>query len=435
MTAEMGFRFDYTPPIIRYGAGCVGDLGSEIHELNCSRALVVSGRTTGATPAVMDPVKRGLGDRLAGEFTETAPEKRLQTAVDCANRLEAADADVLVAVGGGSSIDVARVAGVVAAGSWTPEELGSQLAATATLPIPDDLTPVVAVPTTLAGAGLSMLAGVSARPESGLVEEPVGGGIGDPQLMSALALYDPELIAETPEELLVGSAINGFSKGVEALYSSTRTPITDATAARGLGFLFEGLSAMGADPDVDDLDPIIRGLILAQYGTTRPSGTMFSVLHATGHALRVHTGVQLGVAHAAVAPDALAWIFEETDGRRRLLADALDVAEFAPAETAVADSDDSAALATEVVAAVREFRDGLGLPARLRDIDAVDYEDLDAVAMTAADGFLGANDAPSSDGAQREARATAHGWSGTPHTPPGLEVTRAAVRDVLKSAW
>ena len=423
MESNRGFRFDYDPPVVRSGSGSVRDLGSEIHDLGHSRALVVTGRTTGDAPEVIDPVRRGLGDRLAGVFAETTPEKRLSTAVECAERVAASGADVLVAVGGGSSVDLARVASVVAGSEHPPEALGEHLAATGTLPVPDDLVPVVVVPTTLAGAGLSMLAGVTADPASGLVTAPAGGGVGGPTLTAALAVYDPELLAATPREVLAGSAMNGFDKGVEALYASTRTPITDATASRGLRLLAEGLPALGTAPDADDLAPVIRGVILAGYGTSRPSGTSFSVLHAIGHALRVHADVQLGVAHAAVAPDALTWLFESVDGRRDLLADALGAAD---ADANPADA---------VVSEVERLRDALGLPARLRAVDGVEREVLEDVAATAAEGFIGANDAPDAGRGPRESRATAHGWSGTPHPPPGLTVSTAAVHGVLESAW
>lgn len=428
MESNRDFRFAYDPPVIRYGAGSVRDLASEIGDLDRTRGLVVTGRTTGGDPDVMDPVRRGLGDRLAGIFAETTADKRLSTAVRCAERVRDTDADVLVAVGGGSSIDLARVASVVAGSEHSSEELGSQLAATGTLPVPDDPLPVVAVPTTLAGAGLSMLAGVTADPASGLVSEPAGGGVGDPRLMATLAVYDPQLVAETPRAVLAGSAINGFSKGVEALYASTRTPITDATASRGLGLLAEGLPALGSPPDAGELAPVIRGVLLVGYGTSRPSGTAFSILHAIGHALRVHADIQLGVAHAAVAPEALAWLFESVDGRRELLADALDVTDGGAGDP---ETDPADAVADRV----SELRDAIGLPARLRDIDGVDRGVLDDAAATAAEGFIRANDAPDADRGPRESRATAHGWSGTPHPPPGLTVSTAAVRDVLEAAW
>jgi alcohol dehydrogenase class IV len=422
MVSDRPFRFAYDPPVLRHGAGSVGGLGTELGRLGHDRALVVCGRTVGSRSAVVDPVQEGLGDRLAGVFAETTPAKRLETAIACARRAERLDADVLVGFGGASSLDLARVASALAATDRSPATLGEQLAATATLPVPEETMPVAVVPTTLAGGSLSMLAGVSADPSSGLAEEPVDGGVGDPLLMPGLALFDPELVATTPRDVLVGSAMNGFSKGVETLYASTRTPVTDATATEGLDLLSTALAAIGTDtPTVGDLDTALRGLALVQYGVSRPSGTTFSLLHALGHALRIHTDVQLGVAHAVVAPEALGWLFERVDGRRERLAGALGVEADTPA--------------AGVVETVRELRDGLGLPRRLRELDGLDRSMLDGIAGMAANGFVRSVDAPNSAATDTEPRATAQGWSGAPHTPPALDISPAAVRGVLESAW
>lgn len=430
------FRFAYNPPTVRYGLESVAHLDSELARLDCTRALVVCGQTVGDRPAVLDPVRDGLGDRCVGVFAETTPAKRLATAVACAQRMDECDADAVVALGGGSSIDIARVAGAVAASEHPPRALGDQLAATGTLSVPDETAPVLAVPTTLAGASLSALAGVSADPASGLVSAPAGGGVGKKQLMPAVAVYDPVLVAETPRAVLAGSAMNGLSKGIETLYASTRNPVTDATASRGLELLADALPALGPDRAADgeaaelvrdpDLLTVVRGLVLVQYGVSRPDGTTFSLLHALGHALRVHSdpqtgaGVQLGRAHAVVAPAALSWLFEQTDGRRDLLARALDVETAAPA--------------AGVVERVRDLRTVLGLPARLRAVPGIDRDVLDDVATTAADSFLGAAGAPG-PAPESTPRATAGVWRGTPHPPPELEVSASALRDILETAW
>lgn len=415
------YRFAYDPPVIRHGAGCVGNLGGELGSLGFERALVVCGRTVGARSAVMDPIRNGLGDRLAGVFDGTTPQKRLDTAIECAKLAHEVDADVLVGLGGASSLDVARVASVVVASERSPDELGEQLASTATLAVPDGTTPVAAVPTTLAGGSLSMLAGVSADPASGLVETPVGGGVGDPRLMPKSVVYDPELAATTPRDVLAGSAMNGFNKGVETLYASTRTPVTDATATDGLALLSAALPRLGSEPTADELEPALRGVMLVQYGVSRDSGTTFSLLHAIGHALRINTDVQLGVAHGAIAPAALEWLFGEVDGRRELLAEALGVG-------------DAADPAAAVVGRMTELRESLGLPERLRDVPGADQAALDAVAGMAAESFLGSIDAPNESGASTERRRAA-GWSGSPHAPPGIEVTTDAVRGILDAAW
>ncbi|MFB6087789.1 MAG: iron-containing alcohol dehydrogenase family protein [Haloarculaceae archaeon] len=391
------FRFEYDPATIRYGSGAVADLGAELDAQGFERALVVCGRTVGETPAVMDPVRAGLDDRLAGVFAETTPDKRLATAADAAAAMRDHDADVLVAVGGGSSLDVAKLAAVLAGGR-DPGDAGRELADSGTVSVADPVAPIVAVPTTLAGADLSQVAGVTAAPDGGLVEEPVSGGVSDPRLMPRAAVYDPALFATTPESVLRGSAMNGFDKGVETLYAATATPITDATAARGLGLLVDGLRELGergAEPAV--LEPVVQGIVLVQYGISRPGETTLSLIHAFGHGLTAHSDLQQGVAHGVIAPHALRYLFERVDGRRDRLADALGVG----------DAADPAAAVVERVAAVR---DALGLPATLDEAGGPDPEQFPAVAeAVVADSFMA-------------------------NAPPGLEATADDIEAVLHEA-
>lgn len=413
-------RFDYRSPTIRHGS--VKELGTELANHGHHRALVITGKTVGSRPAVLDPVKEGLSDRLVGVVADTTPEKRLETVFSAAERARECDADVLVGLGGASSLDLARVTAAVTASERSPAELRTSFEQTATLPVPKAPLPSVAVPTTLAGGSLSMLGGVSAhRTESGT--ELVGGGVGGPQLMPTLALYDPELVRTTPREILTGSAMNGFNKGVETLYSSHRTPVTDATASRGLSLLTDGLPTLGEDPADWDLETILQGVSLVQYGATRPTGTTFSLLHALGHSLRVHAGVQLGVAHGVVAPAALEWVFDDIDGRRKLLADVLNV-----------DTDERDP-AEGIVAAVSSLRETLGLPGRLRDVDGVSESMLEAVARTAAEDFLLSNDPPTPSLTVASEHGKHDPWCGTPHPPTDLTISTPAFLTILESAW
>lgn len=394
------FRFDYDPGTIRYGTGCVDDLEDELAEHGFERALVVCGSTVGSTPAVIDPVIEGLGDRLGDVFAETTPEKRLETAYDGVAAMEEADADVLVSLGGGSSLDVAKTMSVLAGDDRDPEAVGRELGERGTISIPDSgLAPIVAIPTTLAGADLSIVAGVSVSASSGLVDEAASGGISDRRLMPRAILYDPKLFATTPREILAGSALNGFDKGIETLYARNATPVTDATAARGLALLGDGLRQLGEDELTPALlEPIVEGTILVQYGIARPSGTTLSVVHSYGHGLRRTYGLQQGVAHAIVLPHVLSDLFERVDGRRDALAAALGVGE----------ADDPAGA---IVETVTEIRDTLELPTRLRDADIDDQSEFPAVAKAVL-----------SDPFMRNA-------------PPGFDPTIEEIEAVLRDAY
>ncbi|WP_340101059.1 iron-containing alcohol dehydrogenase family protein [Salinibaculum salinum] len=404
------FRFEYDAPTLRCGRDSARELDDELAANGFERALVVCGQTVGTTSAVIDPVREGLGDRLAGVFAETTPEKRLATAAGAADRLRELDADCIVALGGGSSLDVAKQVSVLAArvaaadANNSPADAyaaaGSEFAETGTLSVPDEeLVPIVAVPTTLAGADVSQVAGMTATPENGLVPEPASGGISDPGLMPAAVVADPALVATTPDDILAASAMNGFDKGIETLYASTATPVTDATAVRGLSLFQDGLLAFGDGSRAEWVyDALVRGCLLVQYGISRPGVGTLSLIHAFGHGLTRTYPVQQGAAHGVVAPHALAFLFDRVDGRRDLLAEAFDVA----------DADDTAAA---IVDAVADVRDALGLPTRLRDVDGPGPEEFPSVAKhVLADSFMS-------------------------NAPAGLDATVADIEGVLEAAW
>lgn len=392
--ATDSFRFEYEPGTVVYGRDSVDTLSEELAQRGVKRALLVTGSTVGNTPEVSEPVRAGIGDRLAGVFAETTPEKRLQTALDGVESLRASDADALVSLGGGSSLDVATVMSVLAADDRPREAIRSAFVETGTVPV-SETVPVFAVPTTLAGADLSVAAGITADSDDGVVR----GGVFDERLMPEALVYDPALIETTPHEILCASAMNGFNKGIESLYAQNRTPITDATATRGLSLLADGLPRLGTGQRGDSLHDAVVGTMLVQYGVSRGSGSTLSLIHAFGHGITRGYDVQQGAAHAIIAPHALEFLFKHVDGRREELAAALGV-----------ESSDEPAT-TPIIDAVTEIRDSLGLPGCLRSIPDLSKAELPAVASAvAADGMLG-------------------------NTPAGLDPTETEIEHVLENAW
>ncbi|MFC4359457.1 iron-containing alcohol dehydrogenase family protein [Halobium salinum] len=424
--SEHAFEFEFSPGKIRCERGGVAGVGDELARRGLERALVVCGSTVGSTPEVVDPVREGVGDRLVGVFPETTPEKYLGTAVEGAERADEENADALVALGGGSSLDTAKVVSALRSHDGPPEAVASDAIENGSLSVAEDgePTPIVAVPTTLAGADLSTVAGVTLAmgPEDDRDGEAPGGGIADPRLMPTALCYDADLFATTPESVLTASAMNGFDKGLEALYTRNATPITDGTATRGLRLLRHSLPALadgrgrGADADGDGAgaanpdDPLaqaVTGTILVQYGVSTPGQYKLSIVHAFGHGLTEHADVHQGRAHAAVVPHVLRYLFEGVDARRELLAEALAVPAGGSEGRGASDEE----LADGVVDAVVEVRDGLGLPSRLRDLDGIERDDLPEVAeTTAADGLMDT-------------------------VPDGLDPTTDDLLAVLEAAW
>ncbi len=393
----MEFEFDYDPGTIRYGSDCVDTLGEAMDDRNLKRALVVTGRTVGATDAVMDPVRAGLGDRLVSTFAETTPDKTLSTALEGVERLQETDADVVVAVGGGSSLDIAKIMAGVADLDRPDEEVLETFEETGSVPMADgELRPIFAVPTTLAGADLSIIAGITSR-RDGLVR----GGVYEERLMPEALWYDPELFRTTPHDVLCASAMNGFDKAIETVYGAPATPITDGTAIRALSHLTDGLPKLGAgERDDETMHDVVVGTILAQYGCSRVDGLTLSLIHAFGHGIARGYDIQQGGAHAIIAPHALAYLFDAVDGKRALLAEGFGLETTDPDE-----------MAEGIVDAVAEIGDALGLPSRLREIDDMDESDLPSVA------------------------ADVHGDGLMAYCPPGLDPSVEELEAVLSRAW
>lgn len=395
------FTFEYKPSDIHFGRGRVSELSELLAEYGCERALVVCGKNVGSNDELMGPIERGLGDRLAGVFAETTPEKSIETAFDGRDRMAELDIDALIGVGGGSSLDVAEAMNSLSSSGHTLSEVRERVAETGSIGAPgvDELDVLVQIPTTLAGADLSSGGSVTVPMSDG---KRVGAGIGADVLMPEGVLYDSTLFETTPGSVLASSAMNGFDKGIETIYSRNRTPITDATAVRGTRLLTDSLPHLTDETvDPDAVDRAVAGIVLVQYGISTRSALKISVIHGYGHALRHHFGIQQGTAHAVVAPHVVADLLDRRLAREEVLAEAFEVKVDATGEERAA----------AIVEKIERVRDGLGLPARLRDVDGTDRTELDDVAR------LTVNDPILENG------------------PKGYEPTVEEIERLLEAAW
>lgn len=396
------FEYDHRGCDLVFGRGCVDRLGDYLAGRDLDRALVVCGSNVGANRDLMAPIEAGLGDRLAGVFDGTTPGKQAESAFEAIDAMREVDADALVGVGGGSSLDVARQASTFAADDRSLADLrkearerGGEVAPPDS--DPGERPPVVVIPTTFAGADVS--AGGSLRVLSA-DESPTD----QPVLASGSAwpvadFADPALFETTPASVLAGSAMNGLDKGIETPYARDANPASDATAVHGLRLLSDALPEVvgdGSGADADAMDRAVVGALLVQLDRK------VSVVHAVGHGFARRYDVQQGAVHAVVVPHVLRYLFEEVDAARGLLAEGFGV------ETAGRSDDE---IGEAVVEAVVSVRDALDAPTRLRDLPETREADLPAIAAFVVD------DHPME------------------RAPAGLDPSAEAIEAVLREAW
>lgn len=364
------FEYKFAPGPIHFGRDVVRQVDRHLWEGGSQRVMVVTGRNVGRNPAVRDPLVESLGDRLVNWFDETTPEKSIETAYRGVELMYENDVDAIVGVGGGSSLDIATVMRLLHADHRPLDEVRDEVEDSGSISLRashDELVSLTVVPTTFAGADLSTGAGINVPFASGglrsasVIERP---------LMPDLLLYDPNLFESTPVDALAGSAMNGFNKGIEALYSRYSTPITDGTASHGLSYLSSALPKLRDSSDASVMDDVVIGMILVQYGVSVPGRMKLAILHAFGHAFRDH-GVQQGRGHAAVTPEVLRFVFDKVDGRRGLIASGLGLSET------------TQDLGDAIVDEVCSIRDGLELPQGIRHLEGVSKDDLSSLAERA----------------------------------------------------
>ncbi len=398
------FTFQYAPVEIIYGRGCATALSKTLQTHGWNRSMVVCGSNVAANTDVMEPIKQGLGDNLQIIFDQTTPNKRLKTVLSGVEIVLENNIDVLIAVGGGSSLNVARAICSIAPLNREHEWVENMISENGVIPSPDEHTdplPSIVVPTTLAGADLSPGGSIYYRPTT-QTESTVSisrASISDARLRATAAYYDPLLFASTPKGVLASSAMNGIDKGIETLYARSSNPIAEAHAFNGLRYFSQGLLAFGT-PDseeyLDAIDLAVVGAIQVQYGKRS------NVIHAFGNGISSQYPVQQGAVHAIMAPHVLASIFEHVDGHRSTLATAFGI------DVTARSADD---LADAVVDRVTQIRDTLALPTQLREIDSLTQSDFDSLAVV-----IESN-------------------SKLEHGPSGYEPTVAEIRSVLEAAW
>src|SRR4029077_12920474 len=176
-----GFAYEQLPQRVVFGLDAARTaLAPEIDRLGARRVLVIaSTRDAERTAALLAPLDR----RVVGTFTEVREHVPLPTAEAARAAAKRADADLLLAIGGGSTVGAAKA-----------------VAMTARLPI-------IAVPTTSPGSG--------GPPGGGLTEHGRKTTGVDPAVLPRVVVYDPTLTATLPSDLAAASAFNALAHAVE----------------------------------------------------------------------------------------------------------------------------------------------------------------------------------------------------------------------------
>ncbi len=256
---------------IEFGTGSISGLPKQLDMLAIDRPLIVSDRGLERTGLVERT--RSLCPDGAPVFLDVPTNPTEAASLAALDVYKAGDCDGLVAIGGGSPIDLAKAVALLAT---HPGPLEQYAAIYGGVPKIATVAPLIAIPTT-AGTG-------SEVGRAALITLDDGRKLGfiSPHLIPRRAICDPDLTLGLPPYLTAATGLDAFSHCVETLLSPRFNPPAEAIALDGAGRIWRSLERAVADGgDIDLRSEMMMGAL--EGGLTFQKG--LGAIHALSHAL------------------------------------------------------------------------------------------------------------------------------------------------------
>lgn len=347
------------PTTTLFGAGAVRELPGRLAALGIRRPLVVTDGGLLETEAFRH-LAAALGAEACGQtwflYHGVHPNPVERDVTESAEAFRANRCDGVIAIGGGSALDVGKAARllvkrpslVLAEYRWDDDWSG--------------LAPFVAIPTTAgtgSEVGRSSVVTLAATQRKAVLFSP--------QLLAQLVILDPELTRGLPARLTAATGLDALTHCIESFTSPEFHPLCDGIALEGIHLIVEALPR--ACRDGGDLDARGRMLVAAAMGAVAFQKDLGAV-HSLAHPLSTLCGLHHGTANALCLVAVMRFNAARKPGlyRRVGLACGLDVVACPPGD---ADS--------RTIGFIEKFMAGVGLTQRLRDL-GVKESQLDALA-------------------------------------------------------
>ncbi len=286
-----GFTFNTTPSI-RMGAGLLDELGEMAAALCGKHVLLVTDPgmlATGIVERALASLEAaGVVAEVFSDVKADPPEAVVLAAVEAAKGQGG-----VIGLGGGSSIDVAKLAALLAGNGGTlAEAYGVHMAKGPRLPL-------IAVPTT-AGTG-SEVTPISIV-TTGASEKM---GVVSPLIIPDVALLDPELTRDLPAHVTAATGIDAMVHAIEAYASASanNNPVSRALACEALRLMGGALeSAVNTPHDMEARGDMLLGSLLAGQAF---ANSPVAAVHALAYPIGGHFKVPHGLSNALVLPHVL----------------------------------------------------------------------------------------------------------------------------------
>ena len=275
---------------IEFGRGAAEKLPEVIKANGIKNVMVIYDqgvKAAGISEKVLDQVKKA--DVNVTVFDKVLPNPSNELVEEAAVIAKEANVDGFVAVGGGSSIDLAKAVNVLMTNPGKIGEYGGMNM------VKNPVHPLIAIPTT-AGTS-SEITNVVALIDT---EKVIKYVIIDNKLTPSHVIADPEFTKTMPASVTAATGMDAITHAVESYISNMATPLTEYNSLKGLNILYNSIrTAVHNGSDMDAREQMMLGCVITGFGF---SNANLGLVHGIAHTLSAHFGLAHGMANATVLP-------------------------------------------------------------------------------------------------------------------------------------
>ena len=346
-----------------HGKGAINEIATEIKARAFKKAFVCSDPDLikfGVTKKVTDILDDAkIPYEIYSEIKANPTIENVQNGVEAFKKSEA---DCIVAIGGGSSMDTAKAIGIIIENP----EFADVRSLEGVAPTKNKCTPIIAVPTTAGTAAEVTINYVITDSENNRKMVCV-----DVHDIPVVAVVDPYMMASMPKGLTAATGMDALTHAIEGYITGGAWELSDMFHIKAIEIIAKSLR--GA---VDNTDEGREGMALGQYIAGMGfSNVGLGIVHSMAHPLGALYDTPHGVANAIILPTVMEYNAPATGEKYRDIAKAMGV------DGVDAMSLDDARKAA--IDAVKKLSADVGIPADLREI--VKKEDIDFLAQSAFD--------------------------------------------------
>jgi alcohol dehydrogenase class IV len=328
-----------------FGRDAVQATGRELAALGGTKAFVVTDKGV-VNAGLLEPV---LAAAAAADITTTVfdtvePNPSIRTVEVAEAKYREAGCDCLIAVGGGSPMDVAKAIGVVAANGGGISDYEGKPAA-----VKNELPPFVCVPTTC-GTGSEVTPFAVITDE----ERHWKMSIASPYEVPRVAIVDPDLFVKMPAPLIAATGMDALTHALESFTNQGAQPFSDALDIYAIKLIGRWLRPAVANGNREAMAYMAVAATMAGIGFSQ---NRLGIVHAISHPVTSYVGTPHGVANAVILPYVMDF---NAIGCREKLGDVADA--LTDGEWTYPDPDRAA------IDAVMQLSRDVGIPRTLADV-------------------------------------------------------------------